>query len=58
MDGAYAAFEERWKGRLAPGKAADFVMLSADIMRVPVPEIRRARVSMTVVAGEVVYSGE
>jgi predicted amidohydrolase YtcJ len=58
LDGAYAAFEERWKGRLAPGQAADFVMLSADIMRVPVPEIRRARVLMTVVAGEVVYSGE
>jgi len=53
--GAYAAFEESWKGTLAPGMAADFVMLSADIMTVPPPEILKTRVLMTVVGGEVVY---
>ncbi len=55
--GAYAAFEEKWKGALAPGMAADFVMLSKDIMRVPAAEILDTRVLLTVTAGEIVYSG-
>ncbi len=54
--GAYAAFEEKWKGTLAPGMAADFVMLSADIMRIPEIEIPKTRVLMTVAGGEVVHS--
>ncbi len=56
--GAYAAFEEKWKGTLAPGMAADFVMFSNDIMSVPAAEILKSRVLMTVVAGKVVYSGK
>ncbi len=56
LSGAWAAFEENEKGSLAPGKLADFVMLSADIMRVPPREIPRARVTMTVLGGEVVHS--
>ena len=35
IEGAYAAFEEKIKGSLVPGKLADFVMLSDDIMHVP-----------------------
>lgn len=54
--GAYAAFEEGSKGSLEPGKLADFVVLSADIMRIPPREILRTRVTMTVVGGEVVHS--
>jgi predicted amidohydrolase YtcJ len=54
--GAYAAFEEGSKGSLEPGKLADFVVLSADIMRIPPPEILRTRVTMTVVGGEVVHT--
>jgi predicted amidohydrolase YtcJ len=56
MTGAYAAFEEKWKGSLAPGKLADFVMLSNDIMEAPVAELRNTRVLLTVRGGEVVYS--
>lgn len=54
--GAWAAFEEDRKGTLEPGKLADFVALSADILRVPAAEILKTRVTMTVVGGEVVYS--
>ena len=54
--GAYAAFEEKVKGSLEPGKLADFVMLSADIMKIPAREIPEVRVKLTVVGGEVVFS--
>ncbi len=54
--GAHAAFEEDRKGSLAPGKLADFVMLSADIMRIPPPEIPKTSVTMTVLGGEIVHS--
>ncbi len=53
--GAFAAFEDQSKGSLAVGKVADFVMLSNDIMKVPEADILKARVTMTVVGGRVVY---
>ena len=54
--GAYAAFEEKSKGSLSAGKAADFVMLSGDIMTIPEAGILKTRVTMTVVGGRVVHS--
>lgn len=56
IEGAYAAFEEKSKGSLVPGKLADFVVLSDDIMRIPTAQILKTRVTITVVGGEVVYS--
>jgi len=53
--GAFAAFEEKEKGTLTAGKVADFVMLSADIMEAAPVEILKARVTMTVLNGDVVY---
>jgi predicted amidohydrolase YtcJ len=55
---AYAAFEEDIKGSITPGKLADLVVLSKDIMRVPDEEIRDARVVMTILGGQVVYRAE
>ncbi len=55
LNGAYAAFEEKEKGSLAPGKLADFLMLSDDIMTAPPADILKTRVFMTVVGGRVVY---
>jgi predicted amidohydrolase YtcJ len=54
--GAYAAFEEKSKGYLAPGMLADFIMLSADIMKVSELEIWKVRVTKTFLNGEIVYS--
>ena len=52
---AYAAFEENSKGSLTPGKYADIVVLSKDIMTCPDDEIRDARVDYTIVGGAVVW---
>ena len=54
--GAYAAFEEDWKGSLAVGKVADFLVLSGDIMTLPLAELPKVKVRATYVAGETVYS--
>ena len=56
LGGAYAAFEEKQKGSLEPGKLADFVMLSQDIMKVPDGDLLKTRVTMTVLGGEAVYT--
>jgi predicted amidohydrolase YtcJ len=50
---AYAEFAEREKGSIAPGKLADFVVLSKDIMRIPEQEIPTARVDLTIIGGTV-----
>ena len=52
---AYAAFEEKERGSVEVGKFADLTVLSADIMKIPEPEILQTRCVMTVIAGEVVH---
>jgi predicted amidohydrolase YtcJ len=52
---AYAAFEEKDKGSIEPGKLADFTVLSQDIMKIPEPEILKTRSEMTIIGGEIVY---
>ena len=56
LDAAYAGFEENARGTLAPGKYADFVILSGDLMKVPDAELRKLVVVQTVIAGETVYA--
>lgn len=45
------------KGRLAPGMAADFVVLDRDILTCSLEDIAETRVLTTVLAGETVYGG-
>ena len=52
---AYAAFEEKDKGTISPGKFADLDVLSEDLFRIPPARIKDARVEMTIVGGRVVY---
>jgi predicted amidohydrolase YtcJ len=52
---AYAEFTEPWKGKLAPGYAADFVVLDRDLTVVAPVEILQTRVLRTVVGGKTVY---
>ena len=52
---AFAAFEEKSRGSIEVGKLADLTVLSADIMKIPEPEILKTRCLMTVIGGEIVY---
>ena len=52
---AYAAFEEDMKGSLTPGKLADIVVLSNDILRCEEDEIPKTRVLFTIVGGKIRY---
>ena len=52
---AYAEFQEHVKGTLEPGKLADIAVLSDDLLHMPGPEIRNARVIMTIVDGRIIY---
>ncbi|MGD8793812.1 MAG: amidohydrolase, partial [Anaerolineae bacterium] len=58
LDSARAAFQEEIVGSITPGKLADVVVLSKDIMTVPTKQILDARVVYTIVGGEVVYQGQ
>ena len=55
LDSAYVSFEEDVKGSIEPGKYADFVVLSDDILTVPGETIKDIEVEATVLAGKVVY---
>ncbi|MEO0548754.1 MAG: amidohydrolase [Pseudomonadota bacterium] len=54
---AYSAFMEDELGTIEVGKLADFSVFDRDLMTVPEAEILQAETVMTVVQGEVVYSG-
>lgn len=58
LNNAYAAFEEHLKGSISPGKLADIVVLSKDIMTIPEDEIPTAQVLYTIVGGEIRYRKE
>jgi predicted amidohydrolase YtcJ len=55
IQAAYSAFEEDIKGTLTPGKLADVVVLTQDILTVPDEKILKTRVDYTIVGGNVVY---
>jgi len=52
---AYANYEDHLRGSIEPGKQADFVVLQQDIMKVPAPQLRTAKVTQTWIAGERVF---
>ncbi len=58
IQNAYAAFEEDVKGSLSPGKYADIVVLSKDILTVPPEEIPQTKVLYTIVGGKILYRAE
>lgn len=57
LSAAYAGFEDRLKGSLAPGKLADVVVFSKDILTIPEDEIPTAEIVYTIIGGQVVHDG-
>ncbi|KAI0666716.1 amidohydrolase family-domain-containing protein [Trametes maxima] len=55
LDPAYASFTEDILGSITPGKFADFVVLSQDIMTVPAASVLSTGVVTTVIDGKPVY---
>jgi len=55
LNNAIAAFEEHQKGTLTPGKLADIVVLSQNILVVPEEDILQTTIDFTVVGGQVVF---
>lgn len=57
IDAAYASFTESTLGSLEVGKRADYVILSQDIMKIPVNQILSTKVIATAIDGKPVYGG-
>jgi predicted amidohydrolase YtcJ len=57
MGSAYAEFQEKDKGSITPGKLADMVLVSDNILRIDPRAIRDAKVEMTMLGGKIVYGG-
>jgi hypothetical protein len=55
MGSAYAEFQDHEKGSIATGKLADFVLLSADPLKIQAADIRDVHVLSTWVGGVQVY---
>jgi predicted amidohydrolase YtcJ len=58
MGSAYASFDEKIKGSIEPGKLADLVVLSEDILSMDPVRIADTKVWMTIFDGRVVVNPE
>jgi predicted amidohydrolase YtcJ len=52
---AYAEFEEKRKGTIAPGMFADLVVYPVDLNQIPARDLLATQVKMTIAGGRVVY---
>ena len=55
INNAFAAFEESFKGSLTPGKYADFIVLSKNLLTIEDNDIPSTEIDMTYVGGELKY---
>ncbi|MFC1729014.1 amidohydrolase, partial [candidate division KSB1 bacterium] len=56
IEAAYSGYEENYKGKIAPGYLADFIVLSGDILTASPEELLSIEVEKTYVWGRPVYS--
>ncbi len=55
---AYSSHEETRKGSITPGKLADLVVLSRDILTRPVEELLQTKVLYTILGGRIVHQAD
>jgi len=56
MGSAFAAFWEKDIGSVTPGKLADLVVLSKNILRLPPRAMLETRVDLTILGGKIIFS--
>lgn len=56
IESAYFTFDEKKVGSIEPGKAADFTVLSADIMTINSEDIQNVKILRTIIGGKEVYA--
>lgn len=54
--GAWVGFEETTKGRIAPGFAADLVILDGEVLRIAPQDLGTLQVAKTIIGGKLVWS--
>jgi predicted amidohydrolase YtcJ len=52
---AYAEFEEKRKGTIAPGMFADLVVYPTNLNQIPARDLLTTKVTMTIAGGRIVY---
>ena len=57
INAAWEYREESRRGSIAPGKLADFVIITADPMKTPVDKIRDIKVVETIKEGKTIFPG-
>jgi predicted amidohydrolase YtcJ len=55
-NGAFLSFEEKMRGTIEPGKAADLIVLDRNLFKIPAQQIHEAKVVLTLLEGKIVYS--
>src|SRR5438874_4413281 len=55
---AFAAYEEKSRGTIEPGKLADFTIVDGNFFTMPKKDLFKTKVKYTVVNGEIVYQAQ
>jgi predicted amidohydrolase YtcJ len=55
IEAAYSGFDEHIKGKIVPGMLADFIVISMDILSIPVQEFLDIKVEQTYLGGKLIY---
>ncbi|MBN2400091.1 MAG: amidohydrolase [Candidatus Aminicenantes bacterium] len=55
LGSAYAEFQEKEKGSIVAGKWADLVIMEKNLFEIPQKDILNTAVSMTILAGKIIY---
>lgn len=58
INAAYHSFEENTLGSIEPGKLADMVVLSKDLLTIEKDSIKDIPIDMVILGGSIVYKGD